>query len=147
MFGWVKKRGATVAELQQQLDEAVKEHSDHEEVIADARDDFFASGSDAAAKKLTEARALASTLVEHVERARHLLAEEKAAEAEIERRRFEAQVAGIERQLTTEAVQALVRPIDEREATLLLNLASLRADRVTMAEQINMLGRERARLL
>jgi hypothetical protein len=147
MFGWVRRRGATAAELHQQLDAALTQHAAHEQVIADAQDDFYASGSDAAAKKLTEARAWGSTLLEHVERARHLLAEAKEAEAETERRYLEAQVTAIEKQLSTEAVQALTAPFDEREVKLLVSLAGVRADRAELAQQINALGRERFGLL
>ncbi len=73
MFNWVRKKGATMQQLIDQMRDAEQARADATASVTAAVDAFDESGSDRDAKALAAARDAERLATEHVERARRLL--------------------------------------------------------------------------
>lgn len=129
--------GAT--ELRKQLVAAEEAQKTAETAVASAQKAFDAEGSDAAGKALLKARDALALKAEHVARARRLLDEAEAREAEAERQRLMARVEEIEMLISGPAVRAIAAPLIAEELALLEGVAQFRARRIARGEELRKL--------
>lgn len=119
----------SVEELEAQLAGARRLHEEDEHLVERAREEFFRSGTDAAAAAVESAEVDARRSKLHVERAERLLEAGRKRAAEEQHRRTVAQRDELLSQLNPDAVVKLTAPAAQREAEALLRVAEARIER------------------
>jgi hypothetical protein len=137
---WIKRRGATLEELQQQVQAARAAYKEVQIMVIVAQVAFDDDPS--TEKALIAARAIEQSAREHVGRADRLLAQAEesdraAKRAELERRRDE-----ISAQLGPAELERLRGPGRDAEVAALINAINTRVARYEVERQILAIGRE-----
>jgi hypothetical protein len=133
VLAWLKKSEATVPELKEQVTAAEAEHERAQTALAAAKDAFDADGSDKSLKFLHAATEAASHSQLHLDRAKRLLIQGEARDAEEQRRVLLERLATAKRDL--EDALAREQPLIEREADLLRQLLAVREERCTVLRE------------
>lgn len=140
-------RQASSDELAEQLETARHAHSAAVTAAKSSQNAFDYDNSTSAEKTLVAARAAVDRAQLHVDRVQRLLDAARSRETEAARQAAEQRLAEIEPKLSHRAAIEATKQLDEREVVLLVQLAQLRAERVTLASDFEALGREHERLL
>ncbi len=136
--------GAT--ELRKQLVAAEEAQKTAETAVETAQMSFDEDGSDSAGKALLKARDALALKAEHVARARRLLDEAEAREAEAERQKKLARAAELSKALEPLELRAAVAPLVAQEVEALKVVARIRAERRAMAAAKRALWAEMLRI-
>lgn len=145
-FDWIKRRTATLTELQAQHESAASACSAAETSVQAAQAAFDDDGSDTCARALAKARESADLTREHLSRARRLLDEASAKAAAELRAQREARLAEVDAWLAGPGYSAARAAAIEAVATALRGAAKVYADSGAIEAEIRKHEHERMTL-